>query len=114
MRILVCGGRDYRDYERACAVLWGIHDKTPISMIIEGGARGADYHAFMWAIEAGVPYEEYKADWNVWGKKAGHLRNQRMIDEGRPDLVIAFPGGSGTADMVKRAKNAMIEVIEYE
>ena len=53
-----------------------------------------------------------EADWAKHGRKAGPIRNQRMIDEGRPDLVVAFPGGTGTADMVERARVAGIRVIE--
>lgn len=44
------------------------------------------------------------------GKAAGPIRNQRMLDEGKPDLVVAFPGGRGTADMVRRAKAAGVPV----
>ncbi len=54
------------------------------------------------------------ADWDKFGKGAGPIRNQQMIDEGKPDLVVAFPGGTGTADMVKRAKKHGIEVIEVK
>jgi len=41
-----------------------------------------------------------QGEWDELGKKAGPLRNQRMLDEGKPDLVVAFPGGGGTKDMV--------------
>ena len=44
----------------------------------------------------------------------GHIRNQQMIDEGKPDLVVAFKGGTGTADMVRRAKKHNIKVIEVK
>ena len=54
---------------------------------------------------------EYVADWATHGKKAGPLRNQRMIDEGHPDLVIAFPGGKGTDDMTRRALAAGVATI---
>ena len=43
-------------------------------------------------------------------KSAGHIRNQVMLDKGKPDVVVAFPGGRGTADMVRRAEGAGIEV----
>jgi hypothetical protein len=42
------------------------------------------------------PYEVPQGEWDELGKKAGPLRNQRMLDEGKPDLVVAFPGGGGT------------------
>jgi hypothetical protein len=59
-----------------------------------------------------IPCSVYMADWDGLGRKAGPIRNQRMLDEGKPDLVIAFPGGRGTADMVRRAREAGVEVVE--
>jgi len=111
VRVLVCGGRDYSDIERVYAVLDGIHYKTPIKCIIEGGAKGADYLACRWSAARGLDeHARFNADWTVHGKAAGPIRNQKMVDEGKPDLVVAFPGGSGTADMVRRAKEAHIPV----
>lgn len=108
MRVLVCGGRDYADKEKVASTLEAIGP----SLIIEGGATGADYCAAHWAAKAGIPAETFSADWTAHGKAAGPIRNQRMIDEGKPDLVVAFPGGRGTADMVRRARAAGIEVKE--
>lgn len=55
---------------------------------------------------------------NKWGKQynrnAGFTRNQQMLDEGKPDLVIAFPGGNGTAHMIKRSLLAGVEVIKIK
>jgi hypothetical protein len=67
--------------------------------------------AAQWAQGAGVKLETYPAEWDRFGKAAGPKRNQVMIDQGRPDLVVAFAGGNGTADMVNRAKKAGIEVV---
>lgn len=83
-------------------------------MIINGGAHGADKASTDWAVCAYVPFNEYPADWKKHGKAAGPIRNQQMIDIGKPNVVIAFPGGSGTADMVNRAKKANIKVIEVK
>jgi len=55
-----------------------------------------------------------RAKWSKHGRAAGPIRNQEMIDECKPDLVVAFPGGRGTADMVRRAKAAGIRVIEVQ
>ena len=83
-----------------------------ITHVIHGGSSGADALAGRWAHLASIPYTVYPANWERHGKAAGPLRNQRMLDEGKPDLVIAFPGGRGTADMVRRAKEAGVEVRE--
>jgi hypothetical protein len=63
-----------------------------------------------WADVFGVPFRIFPANWKKHGRAAGPMRNQQMLDEGKPDLVIAFPGGSGTADMVRRAKAAGVPV----
>jgi hypothetical protein len=110
LRVLVCGGRRYRDWRRVREVLRTIHDAMPIEMIIHGCAAGADALAERWAHLAGVPQAGFAAEWELHGKAAGPLRNQRMLDEGKPDLVVAFPGGAGTADLVRRAEAAGIEI----
>ena len=122
-RILVCGGRDFDDLDLVDDVLENLcRDRgwitepnpawSPKCVIIHGGARGADTLGGVWAKKHGLPCEEFVADRQGLGRKAGPIRNQRMIDEGKPDLVVAFPGGRGTADMVRRARAAGIEVIE--
>lgn len=112
MRILVCGGRTFSDAESVAAELESYSGS--ITALINGGAKGADAHALAWAAMRDVPIELYMPDWNRHDRSAGPIRNQRMIDEGKPDLVIAFPGGRGTADMVGRARKAGIEVREVD
>jgi len=109
-RILVCGGRDFTNVD----LLYETLDKFlgPIELLISGGSRGADSLAEMWADERHIPVERYEADWNAQGKSAGPLRNERMLVEGKPDVVFAFPGGRGTADMTARARRAGVKVIE--
>ena len=112
MRILVCGGRHYSDHRTAFAKLDEIDQRESVSIVIEGGAAGADNLAHRWAIMRAKGHLRFFADWERNGHAAGPIRNQKMIDEGRPRLVVAFPGGRGTADMVRRAKAKGIEVIE--
>ena len=84
-------------------------------VIITGGASGADEVAQDWAIVNWCQFETYPVtpeEWARLGKKAGPLRNARMLAEGKPDLVLAFPGGTGTADMVSKAKAAGVPVRE--
>lgn len=111
MRVLVCGGRDYDDLATVFATLDAVHAERPISMIIEGGAEGADYLAARWSVVREIPeHRRFTPDWAIHGKAAGPVRNQRMLDEGKPDLVVAFPGGRGTDDMTRRAIKAGIGV----
>lgn len=112
MRVLVCGGRNYKDADRFGVVLNKLHDAVGISLIIQGGAKGADDLAYAWANLNGVEQQQFDADWENQGSFAGPARNKRMLDEGKPDLVIAFPGGRGTADMIRKARRAGVEVVE--
>ena len=114
MRVLVCGGREYDDEERVFSILDAFHrDCGPIAAIIHGGAAGADLLGHKWAIRnLPVLSVKFSANWKKHGKRAGPIRNQLMLDVGKPDHVIAFPGGRGTADMILRAKAAGIPVRE--
>ncbi len=116
MRVLVCGGRDYCDSSTVWGRLDELRRSVPLGtmMVIQGGATGADQIAREWCGAREVPYDNFAADWNAYGKAAGPMRNQRMLDQGRPDLVLAFPGGRGTADMMRRAKTAGVRVVEIE
>lgn len=142
MRILICGGRDFanpipydhseankpkmdqyrylhkkldeiicplsKSFKNGTDEDWLLNDIT----IIAGKAKGVDTAAINWAICNWVLFEEYPADWKKYPKAAGPIRNQQMIDEGKPDLGIAFPGGKGTKDMVSRLRKAKIPVME--
>jgi hypothetical protein len=82
--------------------------------VISGGAKGADSLAVRAAKHLGFVFREYYADWYRFGKAAGPLRNQRMLDLEDPDLVVAFhediDSSKGTKDMVRRALNRGVEV----
>lgn len=111
MRVLACGDRNWDDLfiiERVLAFL------GPNDTLINGCARGADTLAAWAASENGCKLEDYPADWNTHKKAAGPIRNQQMLDEGKPELVFAFhsnlQSSKGTKDMVKRAVGAGIPV----
>lgn len=119
MRILVCGGRDFGDGDRVVAELhdlqvWGDLTGNPVEVVIHGKARGADTLADKAAGLLNIPTEVYPAEWDKYGKRAGYIRNQQMLDEGKPDLVVAFPGGRGTAMMVDIARKAGVKVREVK
>ena len=107
MKILVCGGRDYTDRD---AVFSFLDQLSGVTRVIHGGARGADTLAGEWADARDITCDMYPANWDKYGKAAGAIRNQQMLDEARPDAVVAFPGGRGTADMVARATLAGVPV----
>ena len=143
MRVLVCGGRDFgnlnkgpdgnpiRDDEKAAQYRFVIDTIEKFAMenskalaegswlpddieIISGAAKGADSVAIDWAVVNWCKCHIFPADWDKHGKAAGYIRNRQMLEEGKPDLVMAFPGGKGTAMMVDIAKKAGVPVKEIE
>ena len=112
MRIVVTGGRNWRDRGFVFSRLSIINHVTPITRLATGGATGADLFAEQWASVNGVECVKYDAEWKKNGRSAGPIRNRSMLETERPDLVVAFPGGRGTADCVRRAKAMGFKVTE--
>ena len=106
MRVLVCGGRNYDDEDRVFQVLGELGP----SLVIQGGALGADRLALKFAEMEGIPCIEMRAMWGALGNGAGPIRNGWMLKYGQPDLVLAFPGGRGTANMMRQAREAGVQV----
>ena len=112
MRVLVCGGRDYQDDAKLSAWLDARREK--ITVIIQGGAAGADHLALRWAFRNGVPCITVHAQWDHYGKAAGPIRNTWMLLHCRPDRVVAFPGGSGTKNMIEQAEAEGVKVVRAD
>jgi hypothetical protein len=125
--VLVTGGRDYddQDAERAVfAYLDCLACEEPIATILTGACsatpenrkrglmQGADWMAIRWAVSREVSFVGMPAEWSRFGRPAGPRRNREMIKFGKPDLVVAFPGGDGTKDAVTFARERGIRVIE--
>jgi hypothetical protein len=112
-RVLVCGSRHWSDYS---AIVEAITALEPMpSLIIHGGATGADSLAGTAAHYLGIPCRVFPAEWLTYGRSAGFRRNCDMLREGRPELVLAFvpPAwlqSKGTAHMVALARKAGIPV----
>ena len=111
-RVLVTGGRDYFNPGKIREALDGVRKGRGIKLLIHGMATGADSSARAWAERFGIDQCMFPANWKGRGNSAGPHRNALMLEVAQPDVVIAFPGGRGTADMIKRAKDAEIEVIQ--
>lgn len=111
-RVIVCGGRDFADRELIARTLYQALDvrSTDQTVVVHGAARGADRLAAEIAENWGLATEAHPADWKAHGKGAGPVRNEEMARLGA-DLCIAFPGGAGTADMVRRAEAHGIPVM---
>lgn len=129
MIVLVCGGRGFGLDEAKRNFIYASLDKfaeensihykpddswLPLDIkIVAGKARGTDQVAVDWAIINWLTFQEYPADWKKYGRAAGAIRNRQMLDEAKPDIVLAFPGGRGTAHMKKIARNAGVPIKEY-
>ncbi|HDZ37294.1 MAG TPA: DUF2493 domain-containing protein [Marinobacter sp.] len=113
MRVLVYGGRDFTRTTTAYRALDALHKKIGIDVVIEGDARGADRIAGFWARKNQIENRKFpikQIEWNLYGAAAGPIRNQKMLDEGKPEYAVEFPGGRGTADMATRLEKAGIEI----
>jgi hypothetical protein len=113
VKLLVCGGRDFSDAKLLDRFMSYADnsDRGPITTIIHGGAAGADTMAGEWGKKHHIQVSVYRADWSRYGRSAGPRRNEQMLNEGKPDMVLAFPGGRGTAHMVTIAKKAGVRVV---
>ncbi len=109
MRVLVCGSRNWTNAALISTYLQNIG----ATLIIHGNARGADRLAGQSASQLNIPVEVYPADWDRYGKRAGFIRNREMLEEGKPDLVLAFWDGysNGTRNMIELAEGAKIPTL---
>lgn len=111
--IIVCGGRDFCDQDYLNRALDQGHAKVGFRAIHHGGARGADTLAGIYGQSRGIPVVVHPAHWNTEGRGAGYRRNERMLNTVKPDYVVAFPGGVGTAHMVRIAQAAGYPVKDF-
>lgn len=105
--VLVCGGRGYDHAGLVDRCLDRLHAEREITILVHGGADGADTLAGRWARGAGVREEPFP----ILPGEGGFRRNERMLAASEPDLVVHFPGRRGTADMVHRAREAGVPVV---
>jgi len=115
MNVAIVGSRDYTNYDEfkwfveTTLQTWRLDD----IQVVTGGAKGADSMAEKWAIENNLAIKIFKPDWLKYGKAAGPLRNQQIVENSTH--VIAFPSksGKGTQDTIIRAKKLGIEIAIY-
>ncbi len=120
MKVLITGGRNYTNQALVNQVLDALLVRYPAMVLIHGDAKGADTLGRMWAECHSVPHVPYPAEWDKHKppegsnrkNPAGPIRNRKMLTEGKPDLVVAFAGGSGTADMVQIALDAGVRLLD--
>lgn len=111
-RVCVTGGRHFEDDALMNSVLLTLDP----AVVITGDATGADACARTWAQNHAdsCRLEVYYAPWGSAGLSAGSQRNREMLLAGQPDLVVAFPGGRGTANMCRQARAANVPVLRVD
>ena len=106
MKVLVTGDRNWRNKDRIREILSALDD---VECVVEGEARGADTLAREVATDLGIEVHGYHAQWDKYGRSAGPVRNRQMLNDEKPDLVIAFHNdichSKGTRDMVLYARS---------
>lgn len=112
MIAIICGSRNPPSWGKndVFRTLDRLRTELPITAIIEGGALGVDRLAWAWARANVFPVARVDAQWKELGVSAGPIRNKWMLAY-KPDLVIAFPGGRGTANMVDLAEKNGVRVV---
>ena len=112
MIVLITGGREFRNQRLMWAVLDRLHEENNFTYLVHGDAAGADHMAHRWAKTHGVQPVAMEALWGSEGDSAGPKRNARMLEFAKPQLVVAFPGGTGATDMVKKAYKAGVDFVD--
>lgn len=113
-RVLICGDRNWSNFQIIKDKLRVLSLKYEIEYVIEGEAKGADTLGRIAATQLMIQVLRFPAKWGTYGRAAGPIRNQQMLDEGKPTIVLelhnAVGKSKGTADMVLRAKAAGLPV----
>lgn len=104
--VLFCGSRTWPSYPAVRDTMAHLRALIGDFTVLEGGASGADTFARIAAKILGLDWEEVKADWAKYFKRAGRIRNTEML-ELAPEYVVAFWDGksTGTLDTITKAVN---------
>ena len=114
MRVLICAGRHYADTKMSRQVLDAYHRLHPVRVLIHGGSQFLGSDIEDWAREVEVDVVRYPPNWQRHGKQAERHRNQFMLTDSRPDVVIALPGGDDTWELINQAKTCGIHVLSVD
>lgn len=112
MIIIVTGSRFWSDRKTIFDRLDTCHAIEPITLLVQGGAKGADSIAWDWAFDRKVPRDTVDAEWDIHGKAAGMIRNRKMLDSYPKAKVEAFPIGKsiGTRGCIREAQKRKMNI----
>lgn len=115
MKVIIAGGRDFRNFDLLCRKADRILSRQDEVEIVSGAAKGADKLGERYAELRGYPVKRFPADWGTFGKQAGYIRNEDMATYA--DALILFWDGrsKGSAHMLRIAYNynLKVRIIKY-
>jgi hypothetical protein len=113
-RVIIAGGRDFADYNRLCWFMdqWVLdNDMGPDNTdFISGEAKGADSLGKKWALSRGYKVALFPANWELYGKSAGYIRNKQMADEATHLVAWWNENSKGTGNMIWVATKVGLKV----
>ena len=109
MKVIIAGGRDFVPSDSNYIELTALLLEIKASEVVCGMATGADTFGASIGKKLGLPIKEFPAEWFKYGRSAGPKRNKEMAQYA--DVLIAYPGGRGTANMKKEAEKAGLKIL---
>lgn len=109
MKTIIAGSRSITDYSIVCRAIEAV--PWEITEVVSGTARGVDRLGERWAKENNILLKKFPASWDIYGKIAGLVRNQKMADYANALLAVWDGKSSGTCDMIKRAEKHGLKVL---
>ena len=112
MITIIAGSRTYTDYEGLLTALascpW-----TPTT-VISGGARGVDRMGEQWAAEQKISLKIFTAHWDLFGKRAGYIRNEAMAGQAEALIALWDYQSKGTRNMIEIARRKGLKVFVWK
>ena len=121
MIVIIAGGREYYLGKQEIAWLNDLRAQYAIATICHGDSRGVDRAAAIWADSCGISVRPFPAEWKMFGRAAGPIRNAAMVQElvrlraqhASPVAVLLFPGNRGTENLERQARQAQLPILKY-
>lgn len=110
MIVAITGGRDPQEIDPEYLVDVTL-SSLEITKLVSGNAKGYDTLCEDWAERNGIEIWRFPAKWRIFKNRAGPIRNYEMLKKSNPDLLVAFPGGNGTAHCVRTARKMKIPLL---
>ena len=98
MKVILAGSRTITDYEELCSAI--LLANFEITEVVSGKAKGVDTLGERFAKEFGLPVKEFPANWDKYGRSAGHIRNEEMAKYAEACICLWDGKSRGTKSMI--------------